>query len=97
MPDTRKPTLESRLRLRLQDTRAMIASLSINADRLFLTFGTVGENARITLRIVGDQIGLPEAFEEQAPATASEGDATTDPDPAPGEKPKSRQRATRRG
>lgn len=97
MPDTQKTTLESRLRLRLQDTRAMIASLSINADRLFLTFGTVGENARITLRIVGDEIGLPEAFEVPAPAAEPEGEATTDPESASGEKPKTRQRATRRG
>lgn len=53
-----KTTLESLLRDRLSDSRAMIGSLDINHDRVLLHFGAIGELARITLSINDNEISI---------------------------------------
>lgn len=85
-------TLESLLRARLADPRAMVGAVVINADRVFVMFGAIGDHRRLTLRVVGDEIALPEIFE--APAAADDNDeaagngddvedAPADAEPAP--------------
>ncbi len=56
MPEAK--TLEDHLRERLSDSRAMIGSLDINADRVFLHFGAIGDLARITLSINDNEISI---------------------------------------
>lgn len=65
-------TLESLLRARLADPRAATAAVTISADRIFLTFGDVGPHRRISLRVIGDEIGLPETFTAEPEAAAEE-------------------------
>lgn len=48
--------LEALLRARMSDARAMTGVLNINADRVFLDFGQIGEISRIRLRIKGSDI-----------------------------------------
>ena len=88
-------TLESLLRARLPDPRAMLGAVVINADRVFIMFGDIGDHRRVTLRVVGDEIALPEAFEP--PATSEkddEADSGDDAEPAtPPPPPKRRTRA----
>ena len=54
----KKTTLETLLRDRLTDSRAMIGSLDINHDRLLLHFGAIGELARVTLSISDNEISI---------------------------------------
>lgn len=65
--ENKAATLEDLMRARLAEPRAMIGALSINANRILLTFGDVGENARVVLHIEGDDVNIlhrPEAAEE---------------------------------
>lgn len=48
--------LEALLRARLSDARAMTGVLNVNADRVFLDFGQIGEISRIRLRIKGSDV-----------------------------------------
>jgi len=60
-------TLEDLMRARLAEPRAMVGALSINANRILLTFGDVGENARVVLHVEGDEVKIihrPEPAEE---------------------------------
>lgn len=50
--------LESALRGRLTDSRAMLATLDINQDRVFLIFGAIGDLSRIVLRIAGNEVSV---------------------------------------
>ncbi|SOC47694.1 hypothetical protein SAMN05892877_13231 [Rhizobium subbaraonis] len=68
-------TLEAILRARLAHPRALVAALSINANRVLLTFGAVGDNRRVTLQVVGDEIAPPAHFAQPAEEPAA--------DPAP--------------
>lgn len=54
----KKTTLETLLRARLTDSRAMIGSLDINHDRLLLHFGAIGALARVTLSISDNEISI---------------------------------------
>lgn len=51
-------TLEEVLRKRLTDSRAMTGVLNINADRVFLDFGQIGDIEKVRFRITGDDIVL---------------------------------------
>lgn len=51
-------TLESLLRDRLRDSRAMVATLNINAGRVFIDFGQIGPLARIRLRVRGNDVSI---------------------------------------
>lgn len=65
--ENKAATLEDLMRARLAEPRAMIGALSINANRILLTFGDVGENARVVLHVEGDEVKIihrPEAAEE---------------------------------
>ena len=54
----KKTTLETLLRDRLADSRAMIGSLDINHDRVLLHFGAIGEHPRVTLSINDNEIAI---------------------------------------
>lgn len=51
-------TLEAHLRERLTDSRAMVATLDINHNRVLLHFGAIGALSRITLGITGNEIAI---------------------------------------
>lgn len=51
-------TLETLLRARLADSRAMVGSLDINHDRVLIHFGAIGELTRITLSINDNEIAI---------------------------------------
>jgi|GEM_PF-2189951 len=51
-------TLEEVLRKRLTDSRAMTGVLNINADRVFLDFGQIGDIEKVRFRITDDEIIL---------------------------------------
>ena len=53
-----KTTLETLLRARLADSRAMIGSLDISHDRVLLHFGAIGELPRVTLSINENEIAI---------------------------------------
>jgi len=61
-------SLETILRERLTDTRAMTGVLNINADRVFLDFGQIGPLGRIRLRIRGNEVAVvyPEVGDDGA-------------------------------
>ncbi|WP_099863711.1 hypothetical protein [Pararhizobium haloflavum] len=68
----REDDLETLLRERLKDPRAMTAALSINANRVFLTFGGVARNGRVVLQVKGDDLEIvhrPEAEEDAEEGT----------------------------
>lgn len=72
-------TIEALMRGRLADPRALIGALSINADRVFLTFGDVGDHPRITYQVIGNELELisPREVlgeEEQEPAAPEGGE-----------------------
>lgn len=70
--------LEALLRARLSDPRAMNAALSINANRVFVTLGAVGNHGRIVLQAKGDALEVvarpKEAEEPEAEAPEGEGE-----------------------
>ena len=53
-----KNTLETLLRARLADSRAMVGSLDINHDRVLLHFGAIGDLPRVTLSINDNEIAI---------------------------------------
>ncbi len=53
-----KTTLETLLRARLTDSRAMVGSLDINHDRVLLHFGAIGDPPRVTLSINDNEIAI---------------------------------------
>ncbi len=73
-------TLEAILRARFSDPRALVAALSISANRVLLTFGAVGDNRRVTLQVVGDEVAPPSHF---APAA----EVASPDEPAPQAEP----------
>jgi hypothetical protein len=70
--------LEALLRARLSDPRAMNAALSINANRVFLTLGAVGNHGRIVFQVKGDALEIvarpKDAEEPEAEAPEDEGE-----------------------
>lgn len=79
MSKSDRDDLETLLRARLNDPRAMTGALSINADRVFATFGAVGRHPRIVLQVSGDEMTIvaPEGRQRRA---YSDGDDPVDPD-----------------
>jgi hypothetical protein len=74
--------LETLLRARLMDSRAMTAVLNINIDRVFLDFGQIGEIPRVRLRIKESEVEV--VYPEDArlawqKAEASKGGGATAP------------------
>ena len=53
-----KNTLETLLRARLADSRAMVGSLDINHDRVLLHFGAIGDLPRVTLSINDNETSI---------------------------------------
>jgi hypothetical protein len=78
-------TLEMLLRARLNDTRAMTAALNINADRVFLDFGQIGDLGRIRLRVRGNDIVVvtPELASDAPPEVEASPEAAAKPARAP--------------
>lgn len=75
-------TLEAILRARLADPRALVAALSISANRLLLIFGAVGDNRRVTLQVVGDVIAPPAHFIAPPAEPVAEPAQTSEPEAA---------------
>lgn len=53
-----KPTLQEVLAARQRDPRALRGAIGVRGNRLFITFGEVGENPRFALEVTDNDVSV---------------------------------------